>query len=213
MRADGKKRILVVDDQSMVSESLKMILEFDGYEVDIAENGRKALEIFEPEKFAVVFTDFEMPEMNGHELASIIKARHPRQPIIMVTAYADSVLDMQPPPQVDLILGKSNQQAPAQPQTLGEQIKKHRLELHWLQARVAKKFGVSPTSISNWERGITLPSRRMIKQIQEFLNFTPKSIPKVRKNNFCCQICGISNISPECCLFEKICNPFTENKL
>ena len=101
-----KEHILIVDDQPMVSESLKMILQFDGYEVDTAENGRKALEIFEPEKFAVIFTDFEMPEMNGHELASIIKARDPRQPIIMVTAYADLVLDMQPLPQVDLILGK-----------------------------------------------------------------------------------------------------------
>jgi CheY-like chemotaxis protein len=106
MGADEKKRMLIVDDQPTVLESLKRILNFHGYEVDTAENGREALEIFEPEKFAVIFTDFEMPEMNGHELASIIKARHPRQPIIMVTAYADLVLDMQPLPQVDLVMGK-----------------------------------------------------------------------------------------------------------
>jgi transcriptional regulator with XRE-family HTH domain len=108
---------------------------------------------------------------------------------------------------------KSNQQAPAQPQTLGEQIKKRRLELHWLQARVAEKIGVSSTSISNWERGITPPSRRMTKQIQAFLNFTPESIPKVQKSNFGCRICGISKTSSECCLFEKTCNSFIENKI
>jgi transcriptional regulator with XRE-family HTH domain len=99
------------------------------------------------------------------------------------------------------------------PQTLGEQIKKHRLELHWLQTDVAVKIGVSSTSISNWERGTTSSSRRMTKKIQEFLDYSPKFISKVHRNNFHCQTCGISNTSSECCLFEKICNSFTENKL
>jgi hypothetical protein len=65
----------------------------------------------------------------------------------------------------------------------------------------------------NWERGITSPSRRMTKRIQEFLDFTPKLIPKIQENSFCCQTCGISNTSSECCLFEKICISFAENKL
>jgi CheY-like chemotaxis protein len=47
-----------------------------------------------------------MPEMNGHELASIIKGRDPRQPIIMITAYADMLADMMPVPEVDLVMGK-----------------------------------------------------------------------------------------------------------
>jgi len=64
------------------------------------------LTIFEIGKFDLVFTDFEMPEMNGHELASIIKARDPNQPIIMITAYADMIADMTPVPQVDLVMGK-----------------------------------------------------------------------------------------------------------
>ncbi len=98
--------MLIVDDQRMVSDALRMILTFDGYEVESAESGREALGIFEVGKFDLVFTDFEMPEMNGHELASIIKARDPRQPIIMVTAYADMVADMTPIPQVDLVMGK-----------------------------------------------------------------------------------------------------------
>jgi CheY-like chemotaxis protein len=106
VKPSGKKRVLVVDDQAMVAESLKMVLEFMGYEVQTAENGRDALVLFEPQKFAVVFTDFEMPEMNGHEFASIVKARDPRQPIIMVTAYADSIMNMEPLPQIDMVICK-----------------------------------------------------------------------------------------------------------
>ena len=83
-----------------------MILVFDGYEVQNAENGREALAIFEIGKFDLIFTDFEMPEMNGHELASIIKARAPYQPIIMITAYADMLANLSPVPQVDLVMGK-----------------------------------------------------------------------------------------------------------
>src|ERR1039457_7733368 len=60
---------------------------------------------------------------------------------------------------------KSNQRIPLQPQTLGEQIRRHRLELHWFQTDVAAKIGISSASVSNWERGITSPSRRMTKQI------------------------------------------------
>ena len=108
---------------------------------------------------------------------------------------------------------KSNQQIPLQPQTFGRQIKKHRLELHWLQTDVAAKIGISSTSVSNWERGVTSPSRRMAKRISEFLDYTPKPTPKIQRNSFCCRICGISNVSTEPCLFEKTCNSFTENRM
>jgi transcriptional regulator with XRE-family HTH domain len=68
-----------------------------------------------------------------------------------------------------------NQRIPSQPQTLGEQIKKHRLELHWLQTDVAAKIGISSASVSNWERGTTIPSRRLTKRIAEFLSYmSPK---------------------------------------
>jgi CheY-like chemotaxis protein len=100
------KRVLIVDDQQMVSDALKMILTFDGYEVRTVESGPEALGIFEVGKFDLVFTDFEMPGMNGHEFASFIKSRDLHQPIIMVTAYAGIVADLMPVPQVDLMIGK-----------------------------------------------------------------------------------------------------------
>lgn len=106
MKADGTKCVLVVDDQPMVRETLKMLLQFEGYQVCVADNGHSALEIFQPGKFALIFTDFEMPGMNGHELASIIKAHAPDQPIIMVTAYADMLLAGDPLPHIDALLVK-----------------------------------------------------------------------------------------------------------
>src|ERR1700686_103445 len=82
---------------------------------------------------------------------------------------------------------KSNQKYCLQPHTLGEQIRKHRLELRWLQTDVAAKIGVSSASVSDWERGITSPSHRMTKRIQEFLDDTPKApVLKKRSLNLSC---------------------------
>jgi CheY-like chemotaxis protein len=102
----AQKRILIVDDQPMVADSLKLILKLDGYEVQTAKDGSEALALYEPKKFDLIFMDFEMPGMKGNELAAAIRARDPRQPIILVTAYSDLALHMEPTPQVDLVIGK-----------------------------------------------------------------------------------------------------------
>lgn len=83
------KRILVVDDEPFVGDAVRMMLAFDGHEVEVATSGKQALELFEQHKFDVVFTDFAMPAMKGDELAAAIKARNPNQPIVMITAYAE----------------------------------------------------------------------------------------------------------------------------
>ena len=65
---------------------------------------------------------------------------------------------------------KSGQQLHEPLSTLGDQIKKHHLEFHLLQADVAKALEVHVVSISDWERGVSLPSERIQKRIREFLN-------------------------------------------
>jgi CheY-like chemotaxis protein len=96
------KRILVVDDEPFVCESIKMLLAYDGHEVETASGGVEALARFDPDKIHVVFTDFAMPGMKGDELAEKIKARSPKTPIVLLTAF--------PPPTkpaaIDLILTK-----------------------------------------------------------------------------------------------------------
>jgi CheY-like chemotaxis protein len=84
-----QRRILVVDDEPLVCDAVKMMLEFDGHKVQIAKNGKDALALFDSGEFDLVITDFEMPAMKGDELAAAIKARAPKQPIVMITAYAE----------------------------------------------------------------------------------------------------------------------------
>jgi CheY-like chemotaxis protein len=83
------KRILVVDDEPFVCDAVKMMLAFDGHDVETANGGEEALNIFREGKFDLVITDFAMPRMKGDELAANIKARAPNQPIVMITAYAE----------------------------------------------------------------------------------------------------------------------------
>ncbi|HOC57954.1 MAG TPA: response regulator [Verrucomicrobiota bacterium] len=84
-----KRRILVVDDQPMVCDALKMMLDLDGHEVKAVFSGEDALATLQQEQFDLVITDFEMPTMKGDELAASIKARSPKQPVVMITAYAE----------------------------------------------------------------------------------------------------------------------------
>jgi CheY-like chemotaxis protein len=83
------KRILVVDDEPFVCDAVKMMLAFDGHDVQTANSAREALDVFEKNKFDLVITDFAMPVMKGDELAVAIKAKAPEQPVIMITAYAE----------------------------------------------------------------------------------------------------------------------------
>lgn len=84
-----KRHVLVVDDEPLVCETVKMILNLDGHVVDQASSGKQALAMFEPGKFDVVITDFFMPAMTGGDLAKAIKISAPHQPVILLTAYAE----------------------------------------------------------------------------------------------------------------------------
>ena len=102
-----KKRILVVDDEPFVCEAVKMMLAFDGHEVKTANSGKEALLVLEKDKFDLVITDFAMPTMKGDELAAAIKARLPKQPVVMITAYAEMLQSSgHPLPGVDFLIGK-----------------------------------------------------------------------------------------------------------
>lgn len=101
------KRILVVDDEPFVCEAVRMMLAFDGHDVETAGSAREALGIFEPGKFDVVITDFAMPAMKGDELAAAIKARAPGQPVVMITAYAEMLQASRNPLKgVDCVISK-----------------------------------------------------------------------------------------------------------
>jgi CheY-like chemotaxis protein len=85
----GSRRILVVDDESLVCHTVTILLKVDGHTVTTASSGEEALTIFEPGKFDLVVTDYAMPSMTGAELAAAIKNRAPEQPVVLLTAYAE----------------------------------------------------------------------------------------------------------------------------
>ena len=101
------KKILVVDDEPFVCEAVKMMLAFDGHSVKTTNSAKEALTVLESEKFDLVITDFAMPAMKGDELAATIKARLPKQPVIMITAYAEMLQSSgNTLPGVDCLIGK-----------------------------------------------------------------------------------------------------------
>jgi len=82
-----KTKILVVDDEAIIRESLRDWLSDVGHQVLTAENGSQALEIIEKERPGIVIADLVMPGMDGIELLKKAKEIFPRIEVIIITAY------------------------------------------------------------------------------------------------------------------------------
>jgi CheY-like chemotaxis protein len=86
-----ERRVLVVDDDPVVLESIALLIMHLGHVAEIATNGQIALrKVDSGEKFDLVLVDFKMPEMDGKALAHELKIRCPALPIVLVTG---AVLD------------------------------------------------------------------------------------------------------------------------
>ncbi len=85
---EPKVNILVVDDEEIVRDSLASWLEEDGYEVETAENGMKALERLPLKEWSLALVDLKMPGMDGIQLMEEIKKSRPDLTVIIMTAYA-----------------------------------------------------------------------------------------------------------------------------
>ncbi|HET8647880.1 MAG TPA: sigma-54 dependent transcriptional regulator, partial [Vicinamibacteria bacterium] len=84
-----KDRVLIIDDEEGVRSSLKMILEYEGYDCLLAANGEAGLKIVERESPDVVFLDIKMPNMDGMEVLRQIKAQDASLPVVMISGHAD----------------------------------------------------------------------------------------------------------------------------
>ena len=80
-------RVLVVDDDLGICRTLREILEHDGCSVEVAGDGVAALSALNRLSFDVVLTDVVMPLMDGYELYTAIRERHPKLPVLMMTAF------------------------------------------------------------------------------------------------------------------------------
>ena len=80
-------RILVVDDEAGIRESLEVLLSLEGYMVAMAADGEEGLRMLDSEAYDLVLLDLAMPGQSGLELLPQIRERHPQMPVIMITAY------------------------------------------------------------------------------------------------------------------------------
>jgi DNA-binding NtrC family response regulator len=81
-------RILVVDDERSLLMTLAANLELDGFDVTMAENGQRAVELFENQPFDLVLSDIRMPGMSGVDLFRRIRAEWPEVPVVLMTGFA-----------------------------------------------------------------------------------------------------------------------------
>ena len=82
-------KILIIDDERSIRNSLKEILIDEGYEVDVAENGVQGCEMVDKEKYGVIFCDIKMPEMDGVEVLDRLSQMGVDAAVIMISGHAD----------------------------------------------------------------------------------------------------------------------------
>ena len=82
-------KILVVDDERAIRNSLKEILGDEGYDMDIAEDGATAVGMAEKERYDVIFCDIKMPNMEGTEVLEKLRADGVDAAIVMISGHGD----------------------------------------------------------------------------------------------------------------------------
>src|SRR5215467_130470 len=88
MRAMAQK-ILVVDDEAAIRDTLRMVLEYEGYEVATVGDGRGALDALDEAPAAAVLLDIKMPGSDGLETLDRIVAREGAPPVLMISGHGD----------------------------------------------------------------------------------------------------------------------------
>lgn len=79
--------ILIIDDETEICESIKMILEYEGYTVQYSTRSTEGVEKAVSENYAALLLDIQMPEMNGFEVLKKVKESNPALSVIMISAH------------------------------------------------------------------------------------------------------------------------------
>ena len=83
----SKGRILVIDDEIEIRESLEALLDLEGYQVDLAPNAAEGERKLESRAYDLVLLDLMMPDKSGMEVLRDVRERDRHTPIFMITAY------------------------------------------------------------------------------------------------------------------------------
>ena len=82
-----KAKILIVDDDENIRKTMKAILEEENYSVDLATNGKEAIQMTNEKMYNLALLDIRLPDIEGVELLQLLKEYVPRTRKIMVTGY------------------------------------------------------------------------------------------------------------------------------
>ena len=82
-------KILIIDDERSIRNSLKEILVDEGYDVDVAENGAQGCQMVDKEKYSVIFCDIKMPEMDGLEVLDRLNEMGVDAAVVMISGHGD----------------------------------------------------------------------------------------------------------------------------
>lgn len=85
-------RILIAEDSTQQANALAKLLARQNYEVELVRNGREALERLASREPDVLIADLIMPEINGLKLVELVRARHPRVPVVLMTNHGNEDL-------------------------------------------------------------------------------------------------------------------------
>jgi two-component system, OmpR family, copper resistance phosphate regulon response regulator CusR len=83
-----ERKILLIEDEQKIADTLKLGLGENGYEVEVAYDGTIGLKLFESRDFHLIVLDINLPGLNGYELCKKIRVRNAQVPIIMLTALS-----------------------------------------------------------------------------------------------------------------------------
>jgi len=105
-------QVLCIDDEPLLRELLRNLLETDGHRVEVSDGGKAGLEAFRAAQqrgnpFDVVITDLGMPYLDGRQVAKALKRESPKTPVILLTGWGAFMKeDGQFPEQIDSVLSK-----------------------------------------------------------------------------------------------------------
>jgi two-component system copper resistance phosphate regulon response regulator CusR len=83
-----ERKILIVEDEKKIADTIKLGLTENGYLIDVAYDGNIGYKLYKANDYNLVILDINLPGMNGYELCKIIRADNPRIPVIMLTAMS-----------------------------------------------------------------------------------------------------------------------------
>ena len=83
-----ERKILIVEDEHKIADTLKLGLQENGYVVEVAYDGTIGAKLFDSHSFNLIVLDVNLPGMNGYELSKLIRSKNAHVPVIMLTALS-----------------------------------------------------------------------------------------------------------------------------